>query len=47
MKEIKRRAKVSTIFPNKESLNRLVSAILKEIDEDWETGKRYLDRKTD
>jgi len=47
MKEIKRRTKVATIFPNKESLNRLVSAILKEIDEDWETGKRYLDMETD
>lgn len=47
MKEIKRRTKVATIFPNKESLNRLVSAILKEIDEDWETGKRYLDMEAD
>lgn len=47
MKEIKRRTKVASIFPNKESLNRLVAAILKEIDEDWETGKRYLDMETD
>ncbi len=41
-KEIKRRTKVATLFPNEESLLRLVSAVLSEISEDWETGKVYL-----
>ncbi len=41
-KEIKRRTKVATLFPNEESLLRLVSAVLAEISEDWETGKVYL-----
>jgi putative transposase len=47
MKEIKRRTKVAMIFPNKQSLNRIVAAILMETDESWETGKRYLDMETD
>ena len=47
MKEIKRRTKVANIFPNKESVNRLVSALLMEIDETWATGKRYLNMETD
>jgi len=47
MKEIKRRTRVAMIFPNKESLNRIVAAILMETDETWETGKRYLDMETD
>ena len=41
-KEIKRRTRVATLFPNEASLLRLVSAILMEISEDWETGKTYL-----
>ena len=41
-KEIKRRTRVATLFPNEASLLRLVSAILMEISEDWETGKIYL-----
>jgi len=41
-KEIKRRTRVATLFPNEKSLLRLVSAILMEISEDWETGKAYL-----
>lgn len=47
MKEIKRRTKVAMIFPNKQSLNRIVAAILMETDETWETGKRYLDMEAD
>jgi putative transposase len=47
MKEIKRRTKVAMIFPNKESLTRIVSAILMEIDETWEDGKRYLDMEAE
>lgn len=42
MQEIKRRTKIANIFPNVESLTRLVAAILMEIDEGWRTGKRYL-----
>jgi putative transposase len=41
-KEIKRRTRVVSLFPNEESLLRLASAILAEITEDWETGKTYL-----
>jgi len=40
--EIKRRTRVATLFPNETSLLRLVSAILSEISDDWETGKVYL-----
>ena len=40
--EIKRRTRVATLFPNEASLLRLVSAVLSEISDDWETGKTYL-----
>ena len=40
--EIKRRTRVVRIFPNQSSCLRRVSAILMEIDEDWETGRIYL-----
>lgn len=46
MKEIKRRTKVVMIFPNEESVLRLVSSILMETTELWETGKVYLDGVT-
>ena len=41
-REIKRRTKIACIFPNVESCQRLVTAILIEISEEWETGKKYL-----
>ncbi len=41
-KEIKRRTRVATLFPNEASLLRLVSAVLVELSDDWETGMRYL-----
>ncbi len=41
-KEIKRRTRVATLFPNEASLLRLVTAVLVELSEDWETGMRYL-----
>lgn len=41
-KEIRRRTRVATIFPNEASCLRLVSSILMEISEDWETGRIYL-----
>jgi len=47
-KEIKRRTRVATLFPNENSLLRLVSAILVEISEEWETdSKAYLTICTD
>jgi transposase-like protein len=36
---------VATLFPNEASLLRLVSLILTEISEEWETKKIYLDMK--
>lgn len=41
-KEIKRRTSVATLFPNEESILRLVSALLMEISEEWETGRIYI-----
>jgi putative transposase len=43
--EIKRRTRVARLFPNETSLLRLVSAVLSEISEEWETGKVYLNMK--
>jgi putative transposase len=44
-KEIKRRTRVATLFPNEKSLQRLVTALLSEISDEWETGKTYLTMK--
>ena len=41
-KEINRRTRVVGLFPNEASLLRLVSAVLMELSEEWETGKRCL-----
>ena len=41
-KEIKRRTRVATLFPNEASLLRLASAGLSEISDDWETERAYL-----
>ena len=41
-REIKRRTKIASIFPNAASCERLVTGILIEISEDWEAGKIYL-----
>ncbi|MBW6479826.1 MAG: IS256 family transposase [Bacteroidales bacterium] len=41
-KEIKRRTRVASIFPNTESCLRLVSAVAMETSEDWKAGKKYL-----
>ncbi|MCB1082784.1 MAG: IS256 family transposase [Simkania sp.] len=41
-REVKRRTRVASIFPNEESCLRLVSAVLMEISEEWEAGKAYL-----
>ena len=44
--EVKRRTRVVRLFPNQSSL-RLVSAILMEISENWETGRIYLNIDSD
>ena len=41
-REVRRRARVVSIFPNKASCLRLVSAVLNEISEEWLTGRTYL-----
>ncbi len=41
-REIRRRARVVSIFPNQASCLRLVSAILNEISEEWLTGRTYI-----
>ena len=41
-REIKRRTRVASLFPNEASLLRLASAILAEISEEWETGRAYI-----
>ena len=40
--EIKRRTRVVRLFPNEASCLRLVTAVLMEISEEWETGRIYL-----
>ena len=40
--EIKRRTRVARLFPNEASLLRLVTALLVETSEEWESGKIYL-----
>jgi transposase-like protein len=41
-KEIRRRTRVVSIFPNENACLRLVTAILMEISEEWETARSYL-----
>lgn len=41
-KEINRRTRVAGLFPNTDALLRLVSAVLIEISDEWETGNVYL-----
>ena len=41
-REVRRRARVVSIFPNSASCLRLVSAILTEISEEWLTGRTYI-----
>lgn len=41
-RELKRRTRVASIFPNTASCLRLVSALLAECDEEWMSGKIYL-----
>jgi putative transposase len=41
-KELRRRTRVATLFPNETALLRLVGAVLAEISDEWETEKVYL-----
>jgi len=45
-REIKRRTRVASIFPNELSLLRLATAVLMETDDEWQTEKRYLPKAT-
>ena len=45
--EIKRRTRVAGLFPNEASALRLVSAVLMEISEEWETNRKYLTMGSD
>ena len=45
--QVRRRTRVAGLFPNEASLLRLVSAMLQEISEEWETGRRYLPKDDD
>lgn len=41
-REVRRRARVVSIFPNPASCLRLVSAVLNEISDEWVTGRTYI-----
>ena len=41
-RELRRRTRVASIFPNPDSCLRLVSALLAELDDEWMMGKVYL-----
>jgi transposase-like protein len=41
-REVRRRSRVAVLFPNVASCLRLVTAVLMEISEEWETGRTYL-----
>jgi transposase-like protein len=45
-REIKRRTRVATLFPNEASLLRPAAAVLMEVDEEWQSQKRYLPQAT-
>ncbi|MBA3483933.1 MAG: IS256 family transposase [Pirellulales bacterium] len=45
-RELKRRTRVATLFPNDASLLRLVTAVLMEVSDEWETAKRYVTFET-
>ena len=45
-REVKRRTRVVSIFPNEASLLRLATAVLMETDDTWQTGNRYLSKAT-
>ncbi len=40
--EVRRRTRVARLFPNEASCLRLITAVVMEISEEWETGRAYL-----
>ena len=46
-RELRRRTRIATLFPNEASLLRLASAVLAEISESWETERIYMSMKED
>jgi len=46
-REIRRRTAVVSIFPNEAACLRLISAVLMEYDEEWQTGRVYLTFESD
>jgi putative transposase len=44
--EIRRREQVIRIFPNRDSVIRMVGSLLMEMEEQWNTSRRYLDMTT-
>jgi len=46
-REIRRRTAVVSIFPNEAACLRLISAVLMEYDEEWQTGRVYLTFEND
>lgn len=45
-REVRRRSRVAVLFPNVASCERLVTAVLMEISDDWETDRTYLRPET-
>lgn len=41
-REVRRRSRVAVFFPNVASCERLVTAVLMEISEEWETNRTYM-----
>lgn len=41
-REIRRRTRVAVMFPNEASCLRLVTAIVMEVSEEWQTGRAYI-----
>lgn len=46
-RELDRRTRVVSIFPNEAACLRLISALLMETDEAWQTGRTYLTLRTE
>jgi transposase-like protein len=46
-REVRRRSRVVMVFPNEASCLRLVTAVLMEISDDWETNRTYLSLEND
>ncbi len=46
-REIRRRTGVASLLPNDASCLRLVTAVVMEISEDWQTGRRYIKWESD